>query len=178
MSEKINLKANQKTLGKPHDFMISEKSNILIEWQGPEYEHHPKEKKWYLVASLILSAIIIYALVNNSPIMAITFVLIGIVGYIQLEKKPRILDFKVTHDGILVGDELYDFDNIKSFWIFYQPPHTKILSLHMDAILLPYIHIPVHQIDPVKLREVLLDFIPEKKQKPTLIDTIERLLHI
>ena len=179
-----DIKTNQKikkqtrALQEPHDLMISEKSNILLEWEGPEYEHHPKEKKWYLVASLILSAIIIYALVNNSPIMAITFVLVGIVGYIQLEKKPQILSFKVTYDGILVGDELYHFDNIKSFWIFYQPPHIKILSLSVDAILLPYIHIPVHQIDPVKLREVLLDFIPEKKQKPTIIDTIERVLHI
>ena len=165
-------------LDQPHDFMIEERNNTLLEWQGPEYEHYPKEKRWYLVASLILSAIIIYALVNNSPIMAITFVLIGIVGYIQLEKTPRVLNFKITHDGIIAGNELYDFDNIESFWIFYEPPHTKILSLRIDALLAPYIHIPVHQIDPVKLREVLLDFIPEKKQRPTMIDTIERLLHI
>lgn len=165
-------------LEQPHDFMIEEKSNILLKWQGPEYEHHPKEKRWYLIASLILSAIIIYALVINSPIMAITFVLIGIVSYIQLEKSPRVLDFKIVHDGVVAGGELYEFDNIKSFWIFYQPPHTKILSLHTDALLMPFVHIPVHQIDPVKLREILLDFIPEEKQKPTVVDTIERLLHI
>jgi len=157
---------------------MKKNKEILLEWQGPEYEHYPKEKKWYLVASLILSAIIIYALIINSPIMAITFVLIGVIGYIQLEKSPRILSFKITHEGIFAGKDFFDFDNIKSFWIFYQPPHTKILSLHSDAILMPYVHIPVHQIDPVKLREILLDFIPEKKQKPSVIDVIERLLHI
>lgn len=162
----------------PEDFMIAEHSDVLIEWQGPEYEHFPKEKRWYMIASLILAVIVMYALINNSPIMAITFILIGIVGYIQLEKAPRLLTFKVTHDGVMAGKELYDFDNIESFWIFYEPPHTKILSLRVNALLTPYIHIPVHQIDPVKLREVLLDFVPEKKQKPTLIDTIERLLHI
>lgn len=168
----------EEQLEQPHDMMINEHSEVLIEWQGPEYEHHPKEKKWYLVASLIIAAIVIYALVNNSPIMAILFILIGIVGYIQLEKPPRLLNFKVTHDGVWAGNELYDFDDIKSFWIFYEPPHTKILSLHIDAILTPYIHIPVHQIDPVELREVLMDFVPEEKQKPTIIDTIERVLHI
>ncbi|HFC76769.1 MAG TPA: hypothetical protein ENJ27_00905 [Candidatus Moranbacteria bacterium] len=173
-----NQSTNSKNLNRPHDFMISEKSDILIEWQGPEYEHYPKEKKWYLTASLLLSAIIVYALIINSPIMAITFVLIGIVGYIQLEKAPRVLDFKITHDGVLAGGELYEFDNIKSFWIFYQPPHTKILSLRTDALLMPFVHIPIHQIDPVNLREILLDFIPEKKQKPTFIDTIERVLHL
>ena len=165
-------------LEQPHDFMVEEHSDILIDWQGPEYEHYPKEKRWYMIASLILSAIVIYALINNSPVMAILFILIGIVGYIQLEKSPRLLDFKVTHDGVMAGRELYDFDNIKSFWIFYEPPHTKILSLHADALLTPYIHIPIHQIDPVKLREIMVDFVPEKKQQPTLIDTIERILHI
>jgi hypothetical protein len=168
----------QEYLDQPHDFMVAEHSNTLIDWQGPEYEHYPKEKRWYLIASLILAVIVIYALINNSPIMAITFILIGIVGYIQLEKSPRLLDFKITHDGVMVGKELYDFDNIKSFWIFYEPPHTKILSLRVDALLTPYIHIPVHQIDPVKLREILMEFVPEKKQQPTLIDTIERVLHI
>jgi hypothetical protein len=172
-------KKKDEYLESPHDLMLTQDSDhALVEWQGPEFEHYPKEKNWYLIAALIISAIVIYALIKNSPIMAITFILIGIVGYIQLEKTPRLLNFKVTHDGIRAGKELYHFDNIESFWIFYEPPHTKILSLKIDALLTPYIHIPVHQIDPVELREILLDFIPEKKQKPTMIDTIERLLHI
>ncbi|MDX9913721.1 MAG: hypothetical protein RBS77_04025 [Candidatus Moranbacteria bacterium] len=175
----IHINHEGEYLENPHDFMLEQRGHgVLLHWQGPEYEHYPKEKNWYAVAALILSAIIIYALVTNSPIMAITFVLIGVVGYIQLEKFPRVLDFKVTTDGVMAGEELYQFDNIKSFWIFYEPPHTKILSLHTDAMLTPFIHIPVHQIDPVKLREILMEFVPEEKQKPTLVDTLERLLHI
>lgn len=165
-------------LESPHDIMLTGGVPTLIHWQGPEYEHYPKEKIWYAGASLILAAIIIYALVTNSPIMAITFILVGVVGYVQLEKLPRVLDFKVTIDGLVVGNEIYKFDDIKSFWIFYEPPHIKILSIHIDALLTPYIHIPVHQIDPVKLREVLMEFIPEVKQEQTLVDTVERLLHI
>lgn len=165
-------------LESPHDIMLERGHGTLIHWQGPEYEHYPKEKTWYAVATVILSAIIVYALVTNSPIMAITFVLIGIVGYIQLERFPRVLDFRVTTDGVMAGNELYEYDNIKSFWIFYEPPHTKILSLHTDALLTPYIHIPVHQIDPVKLRDILMEYVPEVKQKPTLVDTLERLLRI
>lgn len=165
-------------LESPHDMMLDGGHGALMHWQGPEYEHYPKEKVWYAVATVLLAAIIIYALVTNSPIMAITFVMIGIVGYIQLEKSPRVLDFRVTIDGVMAGDELYEFDNIKSFWIFYEPPHIKILSLHTDALLTPFIHIPVHQVDPVKLREILLEYVPEEKQKPTLVDTVERLLHI
>ncbi|MEF3692040.1 MAG: hypothetical protein V3574_03230 [Candidatus Moraniibacteriota bacterium] len=165
-------------LESPHDLMLDRGYGTLMHWQGPEYEHYPREKTWYAVAVVILSTIIIYALVKDSPIMAITFLLIGIVGYIQLERFPRVLDFRVTTDGVMAGNELYEFENIKSFWIFYEPPHTKILSLHTDAMLTPFIHIPVHQIDPVKLRQILLEYVPEVKQKPTLTDTVARLLRI
>ncbi len=151
---------------------------VMHAWRGAEYEHYAKEKKWYLVAIIILATIIVYALVTNSPIMAITFILIGAVGYIYLEKPPRILDFKITSSGIMVGNELYEYADIKSFWIFYEPPHTKIISLHIDAILTPYIHIPIHSENPVELRKTLLKFIPEEKQEPSMVDNIERFLHI
>lgn len=171
--------ANEEKLEFPHDMMIKEYSDdIILHWQGPEYEVYPKDNRWYLIATLILAAIVAYAVISNSPIMAITFILVGIVGYIHLQKDPRVLDFRVTHDGIIAGNELYEYESLEAFWIFYEPPHTKIISLHSKGRLVPYIHIPIHQEDPVKIREVLIKFIPEEKQDPSIIDTLERLLHI
>ena len=152
--------------------------DVLLHWQGPEYENYPKDRRWYIIATAILAAIVAYALFTNSPLMTITFILIGVVGYIYLEKGPRVYDFRITHEGVMAGNELYAFDDIEAFWIFYEPPHTKVLSLHMRGTLMPYIHIPVHQVDPVKIREILLGFIPERKQEPSVVDTLERLLHI
>jgi len=152
--------------------------DALLHWQAPEFEPSQWDRRWYLIATLVLAAIVIFALVTNSPIMAITFILIGIVGYIFLQKKPRFLDFMITPDGIVVGDEIYEFRSIKSFWIFYEPHNIKVISLHMKGKLLPYIHIPIHDEDPVKIREILLEFITEVEQEPSLIDSIERVLRI
>jgi len=170
---------NNKQLEQPEDFMIDEYSeDVLAHWQGPEYETYSRDRRWYLIAASIFIAIIVYALITDSPIMAITFILIGIVGYIHLQKKPRVLDFTISRDGVFAGNEIYEFDQIKSFWIFYEPPHTRILSLHTKGSLAPYVHIPIHQENPSKIRKALLKSIPEKKQSFTIIDTLERLLHI
>jgi uncharacterized membrane protein len=166
-------------LESPHDIMIEEHSeDTLLHWLAPEFETYEKSNRWYLIASLIIAAIVIYAIITNSLIMAITFILIGVVGYIYLQKEPRILDFSITHDGIVVGREIYDFDNIKSFWIFYEPQQIKVISLHMKGKFLPYVHIPIHDQDPVQIRAALLKFIPEMKQELTAVDAIERLLHL
>jgi hypothetical protein len=126
----------------------------------------------------IEAAIIMYAVFTDSIIMAIVFALIGLVGYLQLSRPPKVIDFAVTYDGILVGDEIFDFDDIKSFWIFYEPPHTRIISLHMKGSLRPYLHIPLHQIDPVIAHEALVEFVKEEKQEQNIIDVLERLFHM
>lgn len=163
----------------PHDMLLTQNSrDVLYRWKGPEFEVYERDKKWYLVMSAILLIIISWALYSNSPIMAITFILIGVVGYIYVNKEPRVLDYIVTHDGVIVGNELYQYENIDSFWIFYEPPHTKILSLKTKGILLPFVHVPLHDEDPVRVREIILDHIPERKQEEGLTEVLERLIRL
>ncbi len=159
-------------------YLITNKEDVIVHWRGPDFEHYPRSKNWYLGISITIALICLYALWTDSIIMAIVFGLIWIVGYLQLSRPPKVIDFAVTYDGILVGDEMYDFDDIKSFWIFYEPPHTRIISLHVKGHLRPYLHIPLHQVDPVIVHEKLVEFIPEEKQEQNLIDILERLLHI
>ena len=149
-----------------------------IEWEAPEYEVYEKSTIWYVVFGSIILLIVAYAIYSNSPIMAATFVLAGVVGYINLQKEPQIVEFRINYKGIRAGNELYEYENIKSFWIFYDPPHTRVLSLHTNAALMPFIHIPLGDEDPVEIREMLIEFIPEIKQEPSIVDALSRFLHI
>jgi uncharacterized membrane protein len=151
---------------------------ILHQWQAPEFEVYEKSGRWYIIFALFIIAIVIYALVTNSVIMAITFILLGVVGYIYLQKDPRTITFSITSLGVIADKQLYPYENIKSFWIFYHPPVDKTLSLHTNASMLPFVHIPIANEDPVAMREVLLQYINEKKQDPSLVNTLEKVLHI
>ncbi len=151
---------------------------VLHQWRAPEFEVYEKSTRWYLIFAILILSMSSYALVTNSPIMAITFILIGIVGYIYLQKDPRVITFSITTEGITADKEMYLYDNIHSFWIFYETYHAKTISLHTKASVLPYIHIPLRNEDPVHLRALMLKNIPEIKQDPSLIDAIERAFHI
>lgn len=160
------------------EYIKESPEKVLIKWRGPDYEIYPKSKRWYTIAGFILAGLVAYAVFKDSPLTAIVFILIGIVGYMYLERDPQLTDFAVSYDGIIVGNEVYDWDDIVSFWIFYDPPHTRVISLHMKGKLMPYIHIPLHQIDPVEVREKMMEFIPEIKQEQGMVDILERLLHM
>ncbi|MFZ5982125.1 MAG: hypothetical protein ACOYS2_00920 [Patescibacteria group bacterium] len=151
----------------------------LMHWKAPEFESlFRREKKWYMYIALILAVIIGYAVYTNSPLMAIVFVLIGILGYIYLNQDARELDFLITPDGIIAGREIYHFDNIDSFWIFYEPGDIKVISLDTKSFLTPFVHIPINDQDPVAIREILVKYIPEVKQEPSVIDLLERIIGI
>lgn len=152
--------------------------NVIFTWNAPEFEIYEKSGRWYLIMASLLAALIIYAIITNSPIMAITFILIGIVGYLQLQKDPENITFHITTTGILAGRQFYKYENISSFWIFYEPPYHKVISLHISAKIIPHNHLPIGDEDPVKIREILMEYIPEIKQEPSTIDILERFFNI
>jgi hypothetical protein len=157
---------------------VNDSGKILHQWRAPEFEVYEKSARWYLIAFIFMVALIAYALIINAPIMAITFILLGIVGYIHAQKDPRVITFTVTSEGIIADKEMYPYENINSFWIFYEPPYTKTISLHTKASMLPYVHIPIQDEDPAFLHELLSQYIPEIKQETRFVDTLERVLHI
>lgn len=176
----MDLKSNnsrEEMLESPHDMLIEERStDELLAWEAPEFEKQDKSRRWYLVVFLFLAVIAFYAIFKNWPIMAITFIMIGITGYLMINRSPREMLFRITHDGIVTGNQIYEFENMQSFWIFYDPPYEKVLSIHLKGSFVPFLHIPIHDEDPVRIREVLMKFVPEVKQEKSLVDTVERIL--
>jgi len=163
----------------PDEEMIAEHStDVLAHWQAPEFEVYERDNRWYMLVSFFLLAVISWAVYTNSPVMAITFILIGVVGYIHLHRDPVVLDFMITYEGVVAGREIYDFDNINSFWILYEPEYKKVISLEMKNGFVQFIHIPIHGENPTELRKILLQLLPEKKHQPGIMELMERILRI
>lgn len=178
VKELLDFQENHQHIEEHSPYIKESPDDVLVHWRGPEFEHYPRDRQWYVGAALILCAIIVYAIFTDSIIMAIVFILVGLTGYLLLSRPQKVIDFAITYDGVLVGNEMYKYDEIRSFWIFYEPPHTRVISLHMKGHFRPYLHVPLHQIDPVIVLENLRKFIPEIKQEQGFIDIFERLLRM
>jgi hypothetical protein len=146
-----------------------------IAWEAREYERKPKSATWFAIAGIVLAGMIIYAIITQSPIMAITFILIGVVGYLFINREYPIISVVIDVDGIHVGKEMYPYENIRSFWIFYEPGEEKALSLHTNGDLTPFVRVPLgDKMSPLHLRTLLLQFLPERRHPQQLIDILEK----
>ena len=144
----------------------------MITWEAEEFKKTQKTGTWYLAWGFLSLAIIVFAITQKSPLMALLFVLISVIAYLFSQKQPRKIKFIISEKGIKINNKLYFYDNLKSFWIFYDPPRKKELSLKSKKVFMPYIALPIANQNPIKIREYLLEFIPEKEHQESLADNL------
>jgi len=143
-------------------------------WEAPEYERKEKEKSWFIIPAIIAVAICVFALLTDNYLFMILVILSFFAFYIYGNKPPRIVKFKINEKGIDVDGRPHEFEHLRSFWIFYNPPSEKILSFRSRRTFFPYVRIPLADENPVEIRKFLLKFLPEKKHQESIIDIFMR----
>ncbi len=147
-----------------------------LRWQAPEYTHHEKTADWYWAVAIIIIALLVSSYYLESILFAFIILVGGCGILIYGSKTPEIFTFEVSGAGIRIGDRLFPYETLQSFWIFYSIGDTKELSIRSDHMLVPMIKIPLGEQNPTELRELLLNFMPEVAQEESLVEVISRLL--
>jgi len=148
----------------------------IIEWAAPEFEYYQKSKSWFIVGGSIAALILLWALWSNNILFALVIGLAYFSLAVFAMKKPRQLQLSVDFRGVRIDNLLYSYDDLKSFWIFYNPPFTKELSLRSRKKLMPYVKIPLGDESPVEIRKILLKYLPERKHKESAVDNLAKMV--
>ena len=147
----------------------------IYSWKAKEFEKIHRHPNWYLYFYIILFAISIFSLFTDNLLLAILIILFGLIFYLLEKRDPKTYSFGITKEGVFAQDNLYPFSSIENFWIFYEPNGLKELSLKNKKHLLPYTQIPLGKnANPSKIKEILINFIPEEEREQNIFDYIER----
>jgi hypothetical protein len=141
-----------------------------FEWQAPEFEKKDKSNSWFIIPAIITIILGIIALATENILFLLLILLAFFTFYIYAKKEPRTINFRINERGIEIDDKLYQFETLKSFWVFYNPPIEKEISFRSRKTTFPYIRIPLADQNPNEIRKYLLKFLPEKRHKESLID--------
>jgi len=148
---------------------------ILASWQFPEFIKYKRSWAWYIIASLIALALIIYAILVKNYLFAFIVILIAFVILLYEIKEPILIKFNITEEGLELEDHFYPYKEIKNFWIIYEPPEVKRLYFEFKG-LRPRLSIPLLDQNPLKIREIFLNFLNEdlEKEEESTSDFLER----
>lgn len=147
----------------------------LLEWTSAEHVHRPKSTLWY-VALAVVSLVVIAVLVLLSNYFAAIVMTIGAcLLFYFAEKQPGTVHYRLMVDGIAVNTLLYHYRDLMAFNIVYYPGGTKAVFLRSKRRFVPLIHLEVGEADPVAIRELLLQFLPEDQELDEPV--VDRLAH-
>jgi len=146
-----------------------------VSWEGPLYYMHGT-KRVAIIATVVMLALAIGAFFLNAGIITVVlFVLLGGMVLLNANKQPPPAHFTVTPTEVIVNDTTYRYEDIKSFWIDYIPGlDVHELSLQLSSWYKPYVKIPLQALDPVQIREILIEFILEEEHKETIGDVLTK----
>ena len=151
------------------------KDDVYLAWEAPEYERFSKGRFWFLILGLVTLAFAAVSAYYGNYLFAFFVVIAGIlVGWFG-GREPRTMHFAITSEGVRFENRIYLFDDLKSFWIFYEPPLFKELSIESKKMFMPYLRAPLGETEPDEIRETLSRFLPEEKQQESFIAIISHL---
>ena len=153
----------------------------LMNWDFPEYEKHQRGIVWYAVITIASIGLLIWSIIIEENILfASIIVIVLIIIFITSRSKPDVLTLNIFEDGIQIGEKFYFYKEIKKFWVVYEPPNVKTIYFSLYSNLRPLISIPLMDTNPLKLREILLEFIEEdlEHDSETSSDSWNRILKL
>jgi hypothetical protein len=153
----------------------------LASWEYPEFIKHQRTKTWYIAAAVVIGLLVLFGIWTSSYLF---IVIIGIVVFIYLSRwrrEPTTLTCSITEDGILADPHsFYEWKDLRNFWIIYEPPEVKHLCLAFKSSIKPSITISLENQNPLNIRKILLEYIPEdtEKENESFADGMTRILKL
>lgn len=150
--------------------------DVIHQWTIQEYDQHQRGVRWYVLMITAGMLFVIYGLMSNNFLFSLIIILAGIIMFIQSHQTPQQVLFQITELGIVVGHKFYNYSELKNFYIVYQPPEIKNLFFMTESNVHPILSVPLLDINPVQVRETLLEFMNEDldTEKEPLSVTIAR----
>lgn len=145
-----------------------------IAWTASEFIAYQKGAGWYLaaVAVLVCIAAIVYLitrdLISTSAIFITGVLFIGLAA-----RKPRVLNYEISDQGIKIGEKTYLFSTLKSFAVIEEESMRSIDLLPLQRFM-PAISMYYEPQDEATIVEALGMYLPKEERKQPMID---KLMH-
>lgn len=172
---------SSKTLQKSREQIKIEQKNFQEEksyvyWEAPSFYYNPQKRYLSLVIVALLTGAIALLIFKYDVLVSIFLILSSAVLLLYSKQKPTKSKITVDQSGIWVDNIMYYYKDLRSFWIEYNPGGSKELSLESTKWYMPYVKILLNNQNPVEVRSLIINFLPEKEHENSLIDYVGRKL--
>lgn len=136
-----------------------------LRWQTLEYDTRERSPDWFWALGIIILALSVASIIFGNYLFGIVILLAGgILVFINI-RKPELITVTLSPRGIRIRDDLYLYQNIKSFWV--EPEHPDLGQRHLlfltDRMFMPLIGVRIPEELAGEIRDYMHEYVEEKE---------------
>ena len=125
-----------------------------LSWSALEYEEKERSKDWFWALGIIVVTSSIAAIIFESYFFAVLLLISGVLlGFFAI-KKPDMINYELNEKGLQIKNQLYPYENIKSFWVQTEKRH--VLFIKSERVFMPIISVTIEDDLASQIQSIML----------------------
>lgn len=133
-----------------------------ITWEAPAHTHIEKGSDWFWALGLLAVAGAVGAFIFGDILFGMVILLGATVMVVFTLHEPDLQFFAVTTRGIRVGEELYPYATLESYYIDEDNVQGPQLIVKSERMLMPLILMPIPEEYIDDIEDILQTRLPEE----------------
>lgn len=153
---------------------------VFFEWEGSEYVFEQKGSDWYWALGIIAVAGMVASVLFGNVILALLIAAAAATLAISTAKQARNHVFRITDQGVMIDENMYEYEHILSFSVleYIDPTLPPALSIKTRRFLAPHLLIPIVGPDPLEIYDFFAEHIEEGKHDESVVDRIIEMFRL
>jgi len=139
----------------------------LISWTTKEHFASQKSNDWYWSVGIITLTLAIISFFMDNIVASILVIVAGFTLVLHVSLGARDVYCEINDRGIIYDKHFYPFLNLDSFCVPHDETPPRLL-LKSNGSLAPLVVIYIDEVDPEKVREIMLKYIAEVEMRESL----------
>jgi len=148
----------------------------IITWEALEHEPRENSTDWYWALGIISISVALASILIGNILFAVVILMGAVLLALHTRRDPRVVRHEINTRGIVSDRYLYPYETLESFWVEHPELPNPKLIVKSKKTFVPYIILPLDDIDGEYIRYYLGAFLKEEPHSEPLSHKIMEYL--
>ena len=139
--------------------MEAEEIKTLLTWQAPSRPFRKKDRSYYTTLAIIVILLVLILFLAKEFLLIATLLSLAFVAYVLAFVPPHKVDYRISTQGITVGEDFYFWHFLDAFW-FKEKEGSKILHIQTRLRFPAQLMLVLDGVEEEKVKKIVAKFLP------------------
>ena len=149
-----------------------------INWEALDRITSDKSDDWFWIVGIIAVGGSVLSIYFNNILLAVLILVGTFTLFLQTNSKPRIQNFEINRKGLVVGDKLFPYSTLESYFVVDEDGWDRDRILFKSKkTLMPLITVPLGESNsPEEVSDFLIEYLDEEHLEESAIERISTII--